>query len=234
MAKKKADQKKNFDIVEIAKKKRKLFLMEKVDQGKALSRSELRELKSFEQNNKGQITEGVVSTQLEVAQAFKRTERTVRQWVKEGMPMMDDGGYNLPEINLWLFKRSNSASEEGTNERLKWDVEHKEVKAKLARLEYDLRTEKILKKEDVERQWVEIALIFKQELGSLPTRIAPQLTGRNVKKIKELLTYKVNEIFDNLAVLAAKDDFAIKPDDVPKPKKVTKAKSAKRKNKKKK
>lgn len=148
----------------------------------------------------------IVKSQREVALLFGVTVRTVRNWVIEGMPGVK-GEYPLKEIIPWRIDRLRRSMADP--EKLKWEVDLKESKAKLARLKYDIKTGKFLEKEEVERQWVDIAMAFKQELLGLPHRVVPQLQGQSLQRMNEILKKRIWEIFDNLAALAKREDFKV-------------------------
>ncbi len=75
-------------LFEIAKKSRYLALVEKLQRGQPLSRSELSELKRFEAAD---LPEGLLETVTQVAKTFGVSERTVYNWLKNGMPVTESG-----------------------------------------------------------------------------------------------------------------------------------------------
>jgi len=86
-----------LNIIEMAKKKRHIYLLEKLQKNQPLSRAEINELGPLEQ---GSIPLGYVATQEEVAEIFTVSARTVRRWVENGMPR-DPQGYNIKKISEW-------------------------------------------------------------------------------------------------------------------------------------
>lgn len=99
-------------VVEMAKKKRHIHLLEKLQRGKTLSRAETNEIEKFE---RGSVPPGYVTTQEEVAEAFGVDPRTVRRWAIKGMPR-DAHGYNILKIDKWR-QRKDDGSEEDMNQK---------------------------------------------------------------------------------------------------------------------
>jgi len=174
--------------------------------------------------------EHVVATQREVAEFFDKGIRTIKDWAADGMPG-ESGNYSLKQIVAWKLdkqQRDKDKDKDVTPDKWHWEVEHKEAKAKIARLEYDLKIGELIKRSDVERQWVDIAQAFKQALVALPERVAPQVVGREIKKVRDILTHRVNEIMDNLATLAGgRTEFLQEKKETEEPKKTKKKKKKK-------
>ncbi|MEK7851170.1 MAG: hypothetical protein AAB275_04745, partial [Deltaproteobacteria bacterium] len=91
-------------LVEVAKKKRQIHLLDKLQKGKPLSTAEIRELEQFEGG--GALPPGVVRTQGEVASALRVDKRTIERWVSDGMPREPEGDYNLIDIPAWRMVKN--------------------------------------------------------------------------------------------------------------------------------
>lgn len=182
------------DIIETAKTQRHIYLVEKINIGKALSAGELRELKLYEGH---ETKEGQVSALADVAKSFKVGARTVDRWVVEGMPRRTDGNYDLLEIQAWKFNKENSGKE--TTQRKIYEEELLKYKSLLAQLNYKKLTGEVVPVTDVDAGRVQRILIIKKALLGLPGRVAPQLVGLSMEEIKNRLTIRINEIITEFA-----------------------------------
>ena len=86
------DKKQN--LAEIARKKRHLYLIEKMQSRKPLTAQEIAELEQFEAEPLGPA---IVKTMEEVAKVMDVAYRTVQRWKKDGMPTTKEGLYDLDE-----------------------------------------------------------------------------------------------------------------------------------------
>ncbi len=138
---------KQQNLIEMAKKRRHLHLVEKMAQGKAhtpaLTKSEIKELESLELP---EVPLSVVDSQEKVAKTFGVAVRTVERWVREGMPVASNGRYDLIAIRSWkLFRRGQYKSPNGNKKKTSedWDARYREAKAKLAEIEFQKKLEKL-------------------------------------------------------------------------------------------
>lgn len=182
------------NIVEVAKKKRHIHLLQKIQQGGTLSAGELRELQKLEGT---ELPIGVVETQEQVAKAFKVTIRTVQRWIREGMPKTSDDFYDLIEVQAWRLLKNNCQDTDSDKE--KWDIKFRQMKALLAEMEYKKRLGELMTREEVEEGRVQRILVVKQALLSFPQRIAPQVVGLDVQSAREVLNKRIREIIDSFA-----------------------------------
>jgi phage terminase Nu1 subunit (DNA packaging protein) len=180
----------------------------KIKQGAPFKASEAREPQLFGKKDfKEQYPDWIVTTHEQVAKVLGVTTRMVQYWAKDGMPVTEKGQYNLLDIQAWRSQGKSKKETEESQATNKWDVEFREAKARLARIDYEKKIGNLLDKKVVEAQWVEIAEVFKQELVSFPNKVAPQLVGKDVLKIQGILTARVDEVMNNLNALAGQDDF---------------------------
>jgi phage terminase Nu1 subunit (DNA packaging protein) len=189
--------KKQQDIIEMAKKRRHLHLVEKLARGKsstpALKKTEIRELEEFE---KGPGKPGTVDSQEKVAKAFGVAVRTVERWAREGMPVTSRGEYDLIEIRSWRdFKKQKSTPGSSTKKNLEyWDGEFREWKAKKMKKEYMELMGQLIPRASVEKDLIRISLSLKRAFLSLPRTVAPQLAGLDPREIESILSKRVKEI----------------------------------------
>ena len=147
-------KKKKPNVLELAKKKRHIHLLQKIQQGQTLSASELRELQKLEG---AELPVGVVETQGEIAKAFKVSIRTVQNWVRDGMPKTPEGFYDLTEVQAWRFLKNSQVAGSDTD-REKWDTKFRQMKALLAEMEYKKRLGELVTLEEVEEGQVQRVL----------------------------------------------------------------------------
>jgi hypothetical protein len=99
------------NIMEMAKKKRHIYLLDKLQREGTLSRAELNELAKFEPGS----PPGYVATQEDLANLFKVEPRTIRRWIKAGMPQ-EENGYSILAVKQWRDLRNSSHVKEETFE----------------------------------------------------------------------------------------------------------------------
>lgn len=189
-----ASTEKGSNILTVAKKKRHMYLLEKLQRGKSLSVSELKELEAFEGKP---LLPGVVRTQREVAESFHVSKRAVENWVSDGMPRTEEGYYSLLDIVAW--KENKNKKKTDSNEP-DWDADYRKHKAKLAKIEYDKKIGDLISLEDVEAGRVARILAVKQSLLAFPRAVAPILAVMNEPRdIQNYLNNKIREIISQFA-----------------------------------
>jgi len=193
------DQTKPQNLVDMAKKRRHLHLVEKLAHGKphtpALSPREISELAKFEGDPQ---SPGVVDSREKVSKIFGVAARTVERWVKDGMPIMRDGKYDLLEIRAWReFKdqKKGKAKKKGVN----WEERYRKFKALLQQIAYQEKIGSLIPRELVEKELVAISLGVKTSLLNLPKNMAPQLEGLTVRQINDLMTRRIKEILGDFS-----------------------------------
>ena len=185
--------KKKFDIVEIAKKKRHAFLLEKL-QKSSLTKSELDELKQLE---RADLPAGVVASQEDVARTFGVTNRTIRNWIQQGMPVREnDDGYDLAEIYRWKIEKDGESE---TNPKHHWETHYRQYKALKAEIDYRKALGELITKEEVDQGRVQRILTVKKALLGLPARLAPQVVNLEIKKAEEIIRIRIEEIINDFA-----------------------------------
>ena len=206
------------NVVEMAKKKRHISLLEKMQKGKALTKAEIRELAEFE---KGAKKPNIVNTKKEVANSFDISIRTVSNWIQDGMPVRKDGHYDLLEIKNWKLmreqrntlkrrekKKKNRSENEGTNgqsekdldaKNVDWTWKKEEYDARLKKLKYEEQEGKLISREDAVNALKESIRTIKKQFLSLPKQIAPQLVGLEIGDIDQVLTERIKEIIEGFA-----------------------------------
>lgn len=185
-----AENEKRVNVVEMAKRKRHIHLLEKLQKGKDLTPTEIKDLSRFEE---GPIPPGIVENQDQVAKAFGISARTVRHWIKDGMPVTKEGRYDVKEIQAWRFIHAKKRGNQKKNQE-NWEAKYREFKAKTAEIEYRKRLGELIPRTDVEKGLVQIIIAVKRAFLALPRAMAPQLMGLEPRQIEALLTVRIKEI----------------------------------------
>ena len=182
----------NKNLVEVAKKKRQIHLLDKLQKGKPLSTAEIRELEQFEG---GSLPPGVVRTQQEVAKALRVDKRTVERWVSDGMPREPEGYYNLIDIQAWRMVKKEKENDPDEKEKIKWDIRYREYKARLAEFELKKAYGQVISRELVEAGMIARILAVKSALWALPKVAAPVVSGMDPREAEAYLRERIKEIF---------------------------------------
>ncbi|HUW32963.1 MAG TPA: hypothetical protein VM223_15250 [Planctomycetota bacterium] len=196
--------------MELARKKRHLHLLQKMQQGQALTPGELKELEEYERMPKaGKPTAptpsspGICRSQKELGQVFGVTARTVQYWTVEGCPRNADGSYSILAVQQWKAAREHTAqadAEEDEDDELGghskefWEARYRRIKSELARLELDKATGKLLEAEEVEKGRVARITIVRRKLLPIPRQIAPALVGLEPHEIEAALAERLRDI----------------------------------------
>ncbi|MDD4980686.1 MAG: hypothetical protein PHC54_05410 [Candidatus Omnitrophica bacterium] len=193
------------NLIEMAKKRRHLHLVEKLARGKSatptLSKAEIHELERYEGDP---ATPGVVDSREKVAKIFGVAWRTVERWVKDGMPITPDKKYDLLDIRAWreFKKRRNNKSGKKNNlqdRKDTADATYREYKAKLAEIALKKVIGELIPRDIVEKELIQISIGIKRALLALPQQVAPQLVGLEARKIDALLTARIKEVIEAIA-----------------------------------
>jgi len=185
------DSKQN--LAEIAKKKRHLHLIEKMHNGKALSKQEIAELEQFEAEP---LAPTVVKTIDEVARIMGVSYRTVQRWKKDGMPETKDGYYDLETVRTWHAAR---LEEDNTEGKAFWDERIRKYKASMLELELKKATGEVVSRDEVEKGRIARVIAVKRELLAIPTRLAPVLAMKEPREIELVLYESLSEIIDEFS-----------------------------------
>lgn len=131
----------------------------------------------------------IARTQAELGAALDATARTVRNWIAEGMPIRDDGTFDIEAVRTWRLDRDSR--------RKSKEKEQYEVKILQERLrEYELKRKVqeglLISLEEVERGRVARILAVKQDLLAMPRAMAKVLEHLDARQIEVLLKDKIH------------------------------------------
>jgi len=179
-------------LVEVAKKKREIYLLNKLQKG-TLSTAEIRELEQLKGG--GALPPGVVRTQGEVASALRVDKRTIERWVSDGMPREPEGYYNLIDIQAWRMVKNEKENNPDEKEKIKWDIKYREYKARLAEFELKKAYGQVINRDLVEAGMIARILAVKSALWALPKVVAPVVAGMDPREAEAYLRERIKEIF---------------------------------------
>ena len=186
------EQKQN--LAEIARKKRHLHLIEKLQSGKSLTKQEIAELEEFEAEP---LAPTIVKTMEEVAKVMDVTCRTVQRWKQDGMPSTKDGFYDLEEIKSWHVLRNQKYKDQ--DGKAYWDEKIQQYKAELLKIELKKATAELI-------PFSEHSSILKNQIRGikmgflrLPHYIAPKLYQQEPKLICEILDNEIRAIISQFS-----------------------------------
>jgi phage terminase Nu1 subunit (DNA packaging protein) len=192
---------KNSNLVEIAKKKRYIALVEKLQRG-SLSSKELKELEEFEKS--GQRPAGIIDGTVDLPTLcvyFEKSPRMIRRYVQQGMPVLRDATgeiarFKVGDVFKWLYKKQGSEEDNGKDY---WDKEYRKNRAKLSEIELKQKEGEVIPFED------HVSIVKNQIRGiksgflRLPKHIAPKLYQQDPKVICEILDHEIRYIIEQFA-----------------------------------
>ncbi len=196
---------KDRTLIDLARKKRYIFLVEKMGRGETLTSKELKELenlsKYFEKSeDKPIVLEGTVDLPT-LAVYLEKSHRMIRRYVKQGMPVIRDADgeiskFKVSEVFKWYYS-GKGTDEEGGREY--WDIEYKKSRAKLNDLFLKEKKKEII-------PFAEHVSIVKNQIRGiksgflrLPKYIAPKLSQQDPKVICEILDKEIRSIINQFA-----------------------------------
>lgn len=192
---------KNSNLVEIAKKKRYIALVEKLQRG-SLSSKELKELEEFEKS--GQRPAGIIDGTVDLPTLcvyFEKSPRMIRRYVQQGMPVLRDASgeiarFKVGDVFKWFYKKQGSEEDNGKDY---WDKEYRKNRAKLSEIELKQKEGEVIPFED------HVSIVKNQIRGikagflRLPKHIAPKLYQQDPKVICEVLDHEIRYIIEQFA-----------------------------------
>lgn len=187
---------KSQNLVELAKKKRYIALVEKLSRG-ALTSKELKELEQFEKQEEKKEDVPVDGTvDLETISLYlEKTSRMVRHYIVQGMPVMRNAAgeifrFKVSEVFKWYYGKYTFEDEEKDH----WDLEYRKNKAKLSEIELKEKERQLI-------PYAEHLTILRNQVRGiragflwLPRYIAPKLYQQEPKMVCEILDNELRNI----------------------------------------
>jgi len=198
---------KGQNLIEIARKKRYISLVEKLQRG-TLSAKELKELEEFEKSEQrketnvldGTVDLGTISVFLE------KSPRMVRRYIKQGLPVIRDSQgeiyrFKVSDVFKWFYASQNP--EDGSKDY--WENEYRKNRAKLSELELKQKEGELI-------PFADHASLIKNQIRGiragflrLPKYIAPKLYQQEPKVICEMLDAELRYIINQFAGVKSGD-----------------------------
>lgn len=167
-------------------------LYRKIATGKRLTKKEQEDLSAL-RDQYGISADGTVSTQEALAELLGVTRHTIIRWKKDGMPVEIEGGYDPIKVLEWNVDLS-ADSEIELNHKMKWDIEYRKFRAKLAELQYEQDAGKLIEVDLVKDLLINRAVEIKKSLLSRGRRLSPRLAHKSSEEIIEILDEDTEEI----------------------------------------
>ncbi len=186
------NKKEKPDIIAMAKKKRHIHLLQKLQKSKSLSKSELKELQAFEEAPA--LPPGVVKNRDEVAKVFHVSVRTVHNWVRDGMPVTAEGNYNIIAVREWRAARKEVKEGKGKGKKENWEDKLRKYRAQRAKLELRQLEGKLISLSEVEAGRIARIIAVKRALLALPKAIAPVIAGMGPREVQAYLTERIRDV----------------------------------------
>jgi hypothetical protein len=194
---------KNLDVVEISKKKRHVYLLEKLQQKKTLTAAETKELEKYEMAQKNKDTEKTpetFKTRRAAAAYLKVSERTISNYLNNDPDeILKNKQGHFIRRSLDLFKRNNGTATGPKHRGLAADADIKETKNELIRMDLAARKGKLVLREEVEKASIAKIIMVKRILLNMSKRLPPLLKGKSQRKIQEIIRKEVNHTINIFA-----------------------------------
>ncbi|HUW33530.1 MAG TPA: hypothetical protein VM223_18125 [Planctomycetota bacterium] len=188
----------------MARKKRHLFLLTKMQGGGTLSPGEMRELERYEDAGKAAPADtgpGICHTQQELADYFEVEARTVRNWGRgrTPCPRERDGSYSIKAVTEWYNNRRGhrggtapTVSQETDPDY--WDMRYRRAKALMAEDQLAMRRGELGRLDAWRREYGRQLQAGIYRLRGLGAKLAAGLLGLQPHEVKALIDANTNEI----------------------------------------
>lgn len=192
-------------VMDRARDQRHKHLLEKMESGKGLNASERNELAELERRKS--MPAGCVGTQKDLAAALSVGERTIPNWIKQGMPRTPEGYYNILEISKWHEENIGTPkTKRGSPDGVDWENEYRKTKAQQALMDLQKNRGELIEIEEVQRGRILRIQTLKNALLALPSRVAPRLEGLNRQEIRQELTTTLHEMIKHFSGQSNNDE----------------------------
>jgi len=144
-------------------------------------------------------SEHLLPTQKAVAAHYAVTSRTVRNWRAAGMPVREDGHYDIRAIDAWLRIRDVPG---GSDLKLLGDeaqLEYRRTKTALLKLQLAVKEGELIRREDVDARRARQLAAVKSALLRIPRDVSVRLLGLTRVDIERILTQSIREAIEHLA-----------------------------------
>jgi len=136
-------------------------------------------------------------TTSEILDILGVTHRTLRNWMKEGLPYTKGtaGRSNMfdeSEVAAWMKNTGRTGQpgrpkSETSNDRDHWSMRKEKALAEKYELQLERERGQLIEKAVVEQRWTNIANALQHTLQSQAAQLAPRLVGKTAQQIEEEL-----------------------------------------------
>lgn len=187
-------KKKKTNAVELANKKRHAALLKKLTGDKPLSQREIAELDAFENpvadNPAAKVQGKVFGTQTEAAIYAGVSTRTIRNWIKEGMPLAPGKKYAAVYLDA-MKANDGSAANDIKDRKNEAEAENKTLKNELLKMQIAIQTGKLIAFDEVEAGRVERIYLVKTVLLGLSRKLGPLLKDKTTREMTAIIKREV-------------------------------------------
>lgn len=184
---------KKIDIVKTANQRRHLALLEKFKSKVDLSKSELAELSTYENQTSSnpvpEVQGQVFDTQKEAANYAGVSTRTIRNWIAEGLPMVGKK-YVAVFLDAWK-KNDGSQADEIKDRKNTGEAENKELKNVILRMQIANLKGDVIPTQEVEDGRIERILLVKTVLLGLARKLPPLLKDKTTREMTAVIKEEV-------------------------------------------
>jgi phage terminase Nu1 subunit (DNA packaging protein) len=149
----------------------------------------------------------------ELCALFRVTRVTVGNYVKAGMPKLDRGRFDGPEVIEWLIAYHKTPEvKEGDLDGRQEDAKLKKAQRELRELEFKEKTHRLIDRNVVERGIDKMVTAARARLLSMPTKTAGRVIGvSDINNVKAIIESDVIDALNELSrfELPALDDRAL-------------------------
>lgn len=146
--------------------------------------------------------EGGLNSQKAAAKYAHVTVRTIRRWVKAGMPTGKLDGKTIYIEEMLDFYKLNEGKETGKDRKReqKAQADYKTTKAQLLELELKIKQGRLIAFEDIEKERIVRILTVKRALLGLGRKLAPGLANiKDPRKIQGRINKEMRSIIEGFA-----------------------------------
>ena len=187
-------------VASLAVKKQFENLLHKIKDG-TISAPEMKVFTELERRIKSEDgkEDGVTYERADVAKRFKRSDRTILNWIKDGMPMRPDGGFCIADIQQWMDEKKQAKKNPTEDSAEYWQTQYKKHRAKLSELELQIKKGELLAKADVMVAFREMQSYVKKHLALLPRTAPGKLSGQDPQGMQITLSELTTAILSNMS-----------------------------------
>ena len=202
------DIEKALELIDTAKGAVLRNLLEKIRDGKELAAHEIKLLNEFEtkfQADQSMAGRRIVKSQKDVAEYLGKSERSIAYYKSQyDLPVNPDGTYDLDAIDTWVESRKENGigqphGKPESGDKSGWEAIYKEMKARLAELEFNQKKGELISLADVKSQWTTRIIEVKNALLALPRKLPPLLEGKEKRDMEAIMEQELRFILERFS-----------------------------------